>query len=53
MAPLFAFVVVDIIAKHTGKFQTTSRLMRQNKVATACLIAWGIYHVFVEDYEYH
>lgn len=52
MIPLAVFVAVDVLAKHTGKFQTTSRLLRTNKVAAGCLLAWGIYHVYLEDYDY-
>lgn len=52
MIPLLAFVAVDLIAKHTGKFQTTSRLLRENKVAAGCLLAWGFYHVYLEEYDY-
>lgn len=52
MIPLVGFVALDLYAKHTKQFKTTSRLLRENKVAAACLLVWGAYHVFVEGYDY-
>lgn len=52
MVPLLAFVAVDLFAKQTGKFQTTSRLLRENRVAAGLLVAWCVYHIYVEDYDY-
>ena len=52
MIPLIGFVALDLFAKYTGKYQTTSRLLRENKVAAACLLTWAAYHVFVEGYSY-
>lgn len=52
MIPLLAFVAVDLFAKQTGKFQTTSRLLRENKVAAGCFMAWAVYHVYFEGYDY-
>ena len=52
MIPLLGFVALDLFAKQTGKFQTTSRLLRENRVAAGCLLIWATYHVFVEGYDY-
>ncbi len=52
MIPLLGFVALDLYAKKSGKFRTTSRLLRENRVAALGLLAWGTYHIFLEEHTY-
>lgn len=52
MAPLAAFVAVDLWAKYSGRSKTTSRILRENRIAAGCLFVWGVYHIFFEEATY-
>ena len=51
MTPIVAFVVADILVKRFGR-KTTSRVLREHPVIATGALAWGVYHVFVEDWSY-
>lgn len=51
MLPVIAFVVTDIWAKRSGR-QTTSRLLREHPYVTLGLLAWGIHHIYLEEFDY-
>lgn len=52
MVPALGFVVLDLWAKKSGKCNTTSRVLRQNKLVTTGLLVWGVWHIFFEEANY-
>lgn len=51
MLPAAVFVAADLWCKATGR-QTTSRLLREHPLVALGLVSWGLYHLFIEDWEY-
>lgn len=51
MGPVVAFVLADILAKKSGR-KTASRVLREHPVITAGAFAWGVWHIYFENWSY-
>lgn len=48
MLPIVAFVALDVWCKVSGR-QTASRALKAHPIITAGAMAWGVYHLYLED----